>query len=78
MIIGQTDGFMKLIAVKDGPLLGVHIVGPWATELLGEGYLAVNWEATVDDIATLIHPHPTLSEVFGEAAIAMTGRPIHG
>ncbi len=78
IIIGETDGFMKLIAEKDGPLLGVHIVGPWATELLGEGYLAVNWEATVEDIATLIHPHPTLSEVFGEAAIAMTGRPIHG
>lgn len=78
IIVGETDGFMKLIAEKDGPLLGVHIVGPWATELLGEGYLAVNWEASVEDIATLIHPHPTFSEVFGEAAIAMTGRPIHG
>jgi dihydrolipoamide dehydrogenase len=78
VIIGQTDGFVKLIAEKDGPLLGVHIVGPWATELLAEGYLALNWEATIKDIAPLVHPHPTLSEVFGEAAIALTGRPIHG
>jgi dihydrolipoamide dehydrogenase len=78
IIIGETDGFVKLIAEKDGPLLGVHIVGPWATELLGEGYLAVNWQAHITDIAHLVHPHPTLSEVFGEAAIALTGRPIHG
>lgn len=78
VIIGHAEGFVKLIAEKDGPLLGVHIVGPWATELLAEGYLAVNWEATIADIAPLVHPHPTLSEVFGEAAIALTGRPIHG
>ena len=78
VIIGETDGFVKIIAEKDGPILGVHIVGPWATELLAEGYLALNWEATIADIAPLVHPHPTLSEVFGEAAIALTGRPIHG
>lgn len=78
VIIGESDGFVKIIAEKDGPILGVHIVGPWATELLAEGYLALNWEATIDDIAPLVHPHPTLSEVFGEAAIALTGRPIHG
>ena len=78
VIIGETDGFVKIIAEKDGPILGVHIVGPWATELLAEGYLALNWQATIEDIAPLVHPHPTLSEVFGEAAIALTGRPIHG
>jgi dihydrolipoamide dehydrogenase len=77
MIIGETDGLVKLVTDADGLLLGVHIVGPWATELLGEGYLAVNWEANASDIATLIHPHPTLSEVFGEAALALTGRPLH-
>jgi dihydrolipoamide dehydrogenase len=77
MIIGETDGLVKLVTDRDGLLLGVHIVGPWATELLGEGYLAVNWEADANDIATLIHPHPTLSEVFGEAALALTGRPLH-
>ncbi|MFI5053127.1 MAG: dihydrolipoyl dehydrogenase [Acidimicrobiia bacterium] len=77
MIIGETDGLVKLVTSTDGLLLGVHIVGPWATELLGEGYLAVNWEADANDIAALVHPHPTLSEVFGEAALAITGRPLH-
>ena len=46
LIIGETDGLVKIVAERDGPLLGVHIAGPWATELLAEGYLAVNWEAT--------------------------------
>jgi dihydrolipoamide dehydrogenase len=68
---------VKLVTAADGLLLGVHIAGPWATELLGEGYLAVNWEANAADIATLVHPHPSLSEVFGEAALALTGRPLH-
>lgn len=77
MIIGETDGLVKLVTDTDGLLLGVHIVGPWATELLGEGYLAVNWEANASDISSLVHPHPTLSEVLGEAALALTGRPLH-
>jgi dihydrolipoamide dehydrogenase len=78
VIMGETDGLVKIVAEKDGPLLGVHIVGPWATELLAEGYLAVNWEATPDDLGALIHPHPTLSELFGESALALTGRSLHG
>ena len=77
LIIGEPDGLVKLVADADGPLLGVHIVGPWATELLAEGYLAVNWEANAADIAALVHPHPTLSELFGEAALALTGRSLH-
>jgi dihydrolipoamide dehydrogenase len=77
LIMGEPDGLVKIVAEKDGPLLGVHIVGPWATELLGEGYLAVNWEATPDDLGNLIHPHPTLSELFGESALALTGRSLH-
>jgi dihydrolipoamide dehydrogenase len=77
MILGDTEGLVKLVADADGQLLGAHFAGPWATELLGEGYLSVNWEANVDDIASLIHPHPTLSEVFGEAALALTGRSLH-
>jgi dihydrolipoamide dehydrogenase len=77
MILGDTEGLVKLVADADGQLLGVHLAGPWATELLGEGYLSVNWEANAADIATLVHPHPTLSEVFGEAALALTGRSIH-
>lgn len=78
MIIGEVDGLVKLVSERDGPILGVHIVGPWATELLAEGYLAVNWEATAADVASLIHPHPTLSELFGESALALTGRGLHG
>lgn len=78
VIMGETDGLVKIVAERDGPLLGVHIVGPWATELLAEGYLAVNWEATADDLGALIHPHPTLSELFGESALALTGRGLHG
>lgn len=78
LILGEPEGIVKVVAERDGPILGVHVVGPWATELLAEGYLAVNWEATADEVAQLIHPHPTLSEVFGEAALALTGRPLHG
>jgi dihydrolipoamide dehydrogenase len=77
MIIGDPEGLVKMITDADGSVLGVHIVGSWATELLSEGYLAVNWDANANDIATLVHPHPTLSEVFGEAALALTGRPLH-
>ncbi len=54
------------------------MVGPWVTEQLGQGYLAVNWEATVDEVAQFIQPHPSLSENFGEAVMALTGRGLHG
>ena len=77
IIIGEPDGLVKIVSERDGPLLGVHITGPWATELLAEGYLAVNWEATAEDVAGLIHPHPTLGETFGETAMALTGRSLH-
>lgn len=83
MIVGDTDGFVKVVAERTaagtaGRLLGVHLVGPWATEQLGQGYLAVNWEATVADVAGFIQPHPTLSELFGESVLALTGRSLHG
>jgi dihydrolipoamide dehydrogenase len=77
LIIGEPDGLVKIVAERDGPILGVHIAGPWATELLQEGYLAVNWEATPDEVGAFIHPHPTLSELFGESALALTGRSLH-
>ena len=77
MILGDTEGVVKLVTDVDGQVLGVHLAGPWATELLGEGYLSVNWEANAADIAALVHPHPTLSEVFGEATLSFTGRPLH-
>ena len=83
MIIGDTEGFVKLIAEKDadgkaGRLVGVHMIGPWVTELLGQGYLAVNWEATVEEVAAFIQPHPTLTETLGEAVLTLTGRGLHG
>jgi len=83
LIVNQAEGMVKVIAEKDadgnaGRILGVHMVGPWVTEQLGQGYLAVNWEATVADMASLIQPHPTLTEVLGEAIISLTGRPLHG
>ena len=78
MIIGETEGLVKLVAAKEGPILGVHVAGPWATELIAEGYLAVNWEARVSEVAALVHAHPTLSELFGESAMALAGRTLHG
>jgi dihydrolipoamide dehydrogenase len=83
LIIGEAEGLVKVIAQrgpdgKAGPILGVHMVGPWVTEQLGEGYLSLNWEATPDDMGQLIHPHPTLSETFGETVLSLTGRGLHG
>ena len=78
LIMGESEGMVKIVAERDGALLGVHIAGPWATELLAESYLAVNWEATPADVGLLIHAHPTLSELFGESALALTGRSLHG
>lgn len=82
-IVGDTEGLVKVIAEKRpdgtaGRILGVHMVGPWVTEQLGQGYLAVNWEATVDDVAAFIQPHPTMSELFGETVLSLTGRGLHG
>jgi dihydrolipoamide dehydrogenase len=79
LIVGESDGLVKIVAEKgSGTILGVHIAGPWATELIAEGYLSVNWEATAHDLGALIHAHPTLSELFGESALALTGRSLHG
>ena len=77
LIVGETDGIVKVVAERGGAILGVHIAGPWATELIAEAYLSVNWEATPADIGLLIHAHPTLSELFGESALALTGRSLH-
>ncbi len=82
MIVGETDGLVKVVAEKlpdgtGGRIVGVHMAGPWVTEQLGQGYLAVNWEATVDEASAFIQPHPTLSETFGETVLALTGRSLH-
>ena len=81
-IIGETDGVVKIIAEKRadgtaGQILGVHMAGPWVTEQLGAGYFAVNWEATAEEAAALIQPHPSLSETFGETLLALAGRGLH-
>jgi len=82
LIVGEPEGLVKVICEERpdgsaGRVLGVHMVGPWVTEQLGQGYLSVNWEATPQEIAHFIQPHPTLSEVFGETMLALTGRGIH-
>ncbi|WP_419919859.1 dihydrolipoyl dehydrogenase [Candidatus Poriferisocius sp.] len=82
MIVGETDGLVKVIAERSvdgtgGRILGVHMVGSWVTEQLGQGYLAVNWEATVPEVAEFIQPHPTMSELFGESVLSLTGRALH-
>lgn len=76
--LGADEGFMQIVADRaDGTVVGVHIVGPQASELIAEGVLAIEMGATLDDLALAIHPHPTLSEQFGEAAHLALGRPIH-
>jgi dihydrolipoamide dehydrogenase len=73
----KTSGLVKLVALRDGPVLGVHMIGARVGELLAEGQLIYNWEAYADDVASLIHPHPTQSEAVGEAHLALAGKPLH-
>ena len=73
----KTAGSIKLIAEKNGPVLGIHMVGARVGELLAEAQLIYNWEATADDVAPLIHAHPTMSEAMGEAHMALAGKPLH-
>ena len=74
----QTQGAAKVIATAGGgPVLGIHLVGARAGDLIAEGQLIYNWEATPADVAQLIHPHPTQSEALGEAHLALAGKPLH-
>ena len=73
----QTQGAVKVIAAKDGPVLGVHMVGRRIGELVTEGQLIYNWEALPAEVAQLIHAHPTQSEAVGEAMLALAGKPLH-
>ena len=75
-ILGTT-GFIKLVREKDGPIVGVHMIGSRMSELMGEAQLIVNWEAYPEDVASLIHGHPTQHEAMGEAALALAGKPLH-
>jgi dihydrolipoamide dehydrogenase len=82
-VILQTQGAAKVIAAANGtpgrlgPVLGVHLVGARVGELIAEGQLIYNWEALPSEVAQLIHPHPTQSEVIGEAHLALAGKPLH-
>jgi dihydrolipoamide dehydrogenase len=75
-IIG-TAGSVKVVRVNDGPIVGVHMIGARVGELIGEAQLAVNWEAYPEDIAPLLHAHPTQNEALGEAFLALAGKPLH-
>jgi dihydrolipoamide dehydrogenase len=73
----DTAGFIKLVQLKDGPVIGIHMVGSRVGEQIGEAQLIVNWEAYPEDVATLIHAHPTQNEAMGEAHLALAGKPLH-
>jgi dihydrolipoamide dehydrogenase len=73
----KTAGAVKLVRAADGPVVGVHMVGSRVGELIAEAQLIYNWEALPDEVAQLIHPHPTQSEALGEAHLALAGKPLH-
>jgi dihydrolipoamide dehydrogenase len=73
----QTQGFVKLVREKDGPVVGVHMIGARMGEQVGEAQLIVNWEAFPSDVASLVHAHPTQNEALGEAHLALAGKPLH-
>ena len=76
-IVGE-GGFVKVIAEQGGgPVLGIHMIGPHVTDLISEAMLITDWEAVPEEVAALMHPHPTLSEAIGEAHLALTGKPLH-
>ena len=72
-----TAGFIKLVRRNDGPIIGVHMIGSRVGEQIGEAQLIVNWEAYPEDVASLVHAHPTMNEAIGEAHMAIAGKPLH-
>ncbi len=78
LVFGETDGFVKIVAdEKTNDILGVHMIGPHATDLISEAALARVLDATPWEVGNTIHPHPTLSEALSEAALAVDGNAIH-
>lgn len=75
-ILGTT-GFIKLVREKNGPVVGLHMIGARVGEQIGEAQLIFNWEASPEDVAPLIHAHPTQNEALGEAHLALAGKPLH-
>jgi dihydrolipoamide dehydrogenase len=78
VMLGGGQGFVKTVAEKEGAVLGVHIVGPRASDIITEAQLATSWEAYPAELGELIHPHPTLSEAIGETFLGLEGKPLHG
>ena len=78
LMLGGGQGFVKTVAEKDGAVVGVHVVGPRASDIITEAQLVVSWEAYPSELAELMHPHPTLSEVIGETFLELAGKPLHG
>ncbi len=72
-----TTGFVKLVGVKGGPVIGVHMIGARMGEQIGEASLIYNWEALPAEVAQLLHAHPTQNEALGEAHLALAGKPLH-
>jgi dihydrolipoamide dehydrogenase len=73
----RTTGFVKLVRRNEGPVVGVHMVGARVSELIGEAQLITNWGAFPEDVASLVHMHPTQNEALGEAHLALAGKPLH-
>jgi len=73
----QTQGLVKLVREKDGPVVGIHMIGARMSEQIGEASLIVNWEAFPEDVAQFVHAHPTQNESLGEASLALAGKPLH-
>ncbi|MBW3594816.1 MAG: dihydrolipoyl dehydrogenase [Actinobacteria bacterium] len=78
LMLGGGQGFVKTVAEKDGAVVGVHVVGPRASDIITEAQLVTSWEAYPSELAELMHPHPTLSEVIGETFLELAGKPLHG
>lgn len=78
LMLGGGQGFVKTVAEKEGAVVGVHVVGPRASDIITEAQLVTSWEAYPAELAELMHPHPTLSEVIGETFLELAGKPLHG
>lgn len=78
VMLGGGDGFVKTVAEKGGAVIGIHIVGPRASDLISEAMLVTSWEAFPAELGELVHPHPTLSEAIGETFLHLAGKPLHG
>ena len=76
-IAKDATGYVKIVTEKNGPLIGVHLIGPDVINLISEAMLITNWEATVTDLAQFLHPHPTFAEAIGEAVLKLAGKPLH-